>query len=236
MTMVRLFCFPYGGSGAMGYRRWAKSLPAGIELVPAQIPGRESRFSEKPYDRAEPLARDLADRLDTSRPYAFFGHSFGALAAFELARELRRRGRPLPEALLVSGLPAPHLARQRPHIAHLSDDEFIATLRDQFDLTDELVQNHDLMDMVLPIMRADFAVVESYVCKEEPPFDLPIRVFGGLSDPEAARKELDGWQAHSTRPVTVRMFEGGHFFLNTNGEFLPALSAALRETLGARVG
>ncbi|HYG63849.1 MAG TPA: alpha/beta fold hydrolase [Thermoanaerobaculia bacterium] len=234
--MVRLFCFPYGGSGAMGYRRWAKSLPPGIELVPVQIPGRESRFSEKPYEHAEPLARDLADRLDTGRPYAFFGHSFGALAAFELARELRRRGRPLPEALLLSGLPAPHLARRRPRIAHLSDAEFIATLRDQFDLTDELVANHDLMEMVLPIMRADFAVVENYVCPEEPPFEIPIRVFGGLSDPEVTREELDAWQKHSARPVAVRVFLGGHFFINTNQEFLPALSTALRETLGARIG
>jgi surfactin synthase thioesterase subunit len=158
------------------------------------------------------------------------------LAAFELARELRRRGRAIPLALLVSGLPAPHLPRQRPHVAHLSDAELVTTLRDQFDLTDELLANKDLLEMVLPVMRADFAVVETYVCHEEPPFDIPIRVFGGLSDPEVTREELEGWQAHSTRPVTVQMFEGGHFFLNTNQGFVPALAATLRDTLGARLG
>jgi medium-chain acyl-[acyl-carrier-protein] hydrolase len=233
--MVRLFCFPYGGSGSLGYRRWTRSLPAGIELVPVPVPGREARFTEEPYTRVEPLAQDLADRLDTSLPFAFFGHSFGALAAFELARLLRRQGRKTPEVLLVSGLPAPHLQRQRPHIAHLPDPELVTALRDQFDLTDELLQAPELLEMVLPIMRADFAVVESYEYREEPPFDFPLRVFGGLSDPEATREELEGWQKQSTRPVSVRMFPGGHFFLNSSEEFLPALSAALREALGPRL-
>jgi surfactin synthase thioesterase subunit len=233
--MVRLFCFPYGGSGALGYRRWARSLPAGIELVPVQVAGRETRFLDEPFDHAEPLARDLGDRLDTSAPFAFFGHSFGALAAFELARLLRRQGRRTPEALFVSGLPAPHLTRHRPQIAHLSDDEFVATLRDQFDLTEELLQAPELLKMALPIMRADFSVVETYAYRDEPPFDFPLRVFGGLSDPEASREELEAWQKHSTRPVPVRLFPGGHFFLNTSEEFLPALSAALRETLGPRL-
>jgi surfactin synthase thioesterase subunit len=108
MPKLRLFCFPYGGAGASGYRAWGRSLPEGVEIVPVNFPGRENRFREEPYTHIDPLLAELTRTLDfTSGPFGLFGHSLGALVAFHLARELRRQGKPAPAVLVVSGYPAP---------------------------------------------------------------------------------------------------------------------------------
>jgi medium-chain acyl-[acyl-carrier-protein] hydrolase len=230
MTKMRLFCFPYGGAGASAFRTWGSVLPSWIEVVPVQVPGRESRFREAPFTRVEPLVQDLIKAFDgVSGPFALFGHSFGALAAFEIARELRRRGKPSPKAFLVSGLPAPQLERNRPKIAHLPKDELVRKLRDEFDLSPELLEMPEILDMVLPVMRADFEVVETYDYREEPPLDFPIHPFGGQDDREAKADELAAWNAQSTRPpVPVRLFPGDHFYLIKSRD---ALLAAVAEAL-----
>jgi surfactin synthase thioesterase subunit len=233
MAKLRLFCFPYGGAGASGYRAWARGLPQDVEIVPVNFPGRESRFRETPYTRMEPLLAELTKTLDlTSSPFAFFGHSLGALVAFALARELRRLGRRAPSLLAVSGYPAPQLHRDRPHVAHLPHDQFVATLREHFDVTDELLDNPVLAEMALPVLRADLAIVETFTYRDEPPLDLPLAAFGGIGDPEASEEQIRGWQAQSTRPVRERMFPGGHFFVNSEREAVVAeLAAALQGIL-----
>ncbi len=233
MTKLRLFCFPYGGAGASVFRSWGSVLPTWIEVVPVQVPGRESRYREAPHTRVEPLVRDLIGVFDgLSGPFALFGHSFGALAAFETARELRRRGRPAPQAFLVSGLPAPQLERNRPRIAHLPKEELVRTLRDEFDLSPELLEMPEILDMVLPVMRADFEVVETYDYRQEPPFDFPIHPFGGRADREASEPELAAWSALSSRPpAPVRLFPGNHFYLTTARD---ALLATIAEALSPR--
>jgi surfactin synthase thioesterase subunit len=230
MTNLRLFCFPYGGAGASGYRAWARSLPEWVEIVPVNLPGREARFREAAYTRIEPLLAELVTTLDFTRgPFAFFGHSLGALVAFALTRELRRRGKPLPSLLAVSGYPAPHLHRDRPHIAHLPQEEFVAMLREHFDITDELLGDPVVAEMALPVLRADLAVVETYTYGGEPPLDLPLVAFGGIGDPEASEEQIRGWQAQSSRPARVRMFPGGHFFVNAERQaVLDELALALR--------
>jgi len=232
MPKLRLFCFPYGGAGASGYRAWARSLPEGVEIVPVNFPGRESRFREEPYTRMEPLLAELVASLDlTSAPFAFFGHSLGGLVAFELARELRRLGKPAPSLLAVSGYPAPQLHRDRPHVAHLPQDQFVATLREHFDVTAEILDDPVLAEMALPVLRADLAIVETYSYRDEPPLDLPLAAFGGAGDPEASEEQIRGWQAQSTRPVRVRMFPGGHFFVNADREAVVGELAATLRTL-----
>jgi surfactin synthase thioesterase subunit len=230
MTKLRLFCFPYGGAGAWGYRAWARSLPEHVEIVPVNFPGRENRFRETPYTHIDPLLTELVTTLDfASGPFAFFGHSLGALVAFQLTRELRRLGKPAPRLLVVSGYPAPQLHRDRPHVGQLPHDEFVAMLREHFDITDELLDNPALAEMALPLLRADLMVVESYAYRDEPPLDLPMAAFGGIGDPEASEEQIRGWQAQSTRPVPVRMFPGGHFFVNSQRDaVLAELAAALR--------
>lgn len=230
MTTLRLFCFPYGGAGASGYRAWARSLPAHVEIAPVNFPGREARFRDEPYTRLAPLLAELVTTLDlTSKPFAFFGHSLGALVAFELARELRRLGKPAPRLLVVSGYPAPQLHRDRPHVAHLPQDQFVATLREHFDVTAGLLDDPILMEMALPLLRADLAIVETYAYRDEPPLDLPLAAFGGIGDPEASEEQIAAWQAQSVRPVRVRVFPGGHFFVNSSQPaVLAELSAVLR--------
>jgi medium-chain acyl-[acyl-carrier-protein] hydrolase len=235
MPTLRLFCFPYGGAGASGYRAWARGLPQDVEIVPVNFPGRESRFRETPYTRMEPLLAELLTTLDvTSGPFAFFGHSLGALVAFALARELRRLGKRAPSLLAVSGYPAPQLHRDRPHVAHLSHGEFVATLREHFDVTPDLLDDPVLAEMALPVLRADLAIVETYTYRDEPPLDLPLAAFGGVGDPEASEEQIRGWQAQSTRPVRVRMFPGGHFFVNAEREaVMGELAAVLKSVFPA---
>jgi medium-chain acyl-[acyl-carrier-protein] hydrolase len=233
MPKLRLFCFPYGGAGASGYRAWSRSLPQEVEIVPVNFPGREARFRETPYTRMEPLLAELTATLDfTSAPFAFFGHSLGALVAFALARELRRLGKRAPSLLVVSGYPAPQLHRDRPHVAHLPHDEFVATLREHFDVTPDLLDDPVLAEMALPVLRADLAIVETYVYRDEPPLALPLAAFGGIGDPEASEEQIRGWQAQSTQPVRVRMFPGGHFFVNSEREAVVGeLATVLRSFL-----
>lgn len=215
MPKLRLFCFPYGGAGASWYRSWSRSLPD-VEIVPVNFPGRENRFAETPHSEIAPLLTELLTTLDfTSGPFAFFGHSLGALVAFALTRELRTKGKMLPRLLIVSGYPAPQLFRDRPHVGKLPHDEFVATLREHFDVTDEVLDNPLLAEMALPVLRADLSVVESYAYRDEPPLDLPLVAFGGAGDPEASEEQIRGWQAQSTRPVRVRIFPGGHFYINS---------------------
>jgi surfactin synthase thioesterase subunit len=235
MPKLRLFCFPYGGAGASGYRAWARALPEGVEIAPVNFPGRESRFRETPYTQMEPLLAELVATLDlTSAPFAFFGHSLGALVAFALTRELRRLGKRAPALLAVSGYPAPQLHRDRPHVAHLPHDEFVATLREHFDVTPQLLDDPVLAEMALPVLRADLAIVETFVYRDEPPLDLPLTAFGGAGDPEASEEQIRGWQTQSTQPVRIRMFPGGHFFVISDREaVLGELAAALRDVIPA---
>jgi surfactin synthase thioesterase subunit len=229
MSGLRLFCFPYGGAGASGYRAWSRSLPSWVEIVPVQLPGRESRFRDSPHSRLEPLLAELVSTLDfASGPFAFFGHSLGGLVAFELARELRRRDQPAPRLLVASAYPAPQLRRDRPHITDLSDDGMVAALREHFDVTAGLLDDPLMLELALPLLRADLAIVEHYVYGAEPPLDVPIVAFGGIGDPEAAEAQVHGWQAQTTKAFSMQMFPGGHFFVSRETEtVLRALTAAL---------
>jgi surfactin synthase thioesterase subunit len=201
-----------------------------VEIVPVNFPGRETRFREEPYTRMEPLLKELVTTLDfASGPFAFFGHSLGGLVAFALTRELRRLGKRMPSLLIVSAYPAPQLHRDRPHVAHLPHDQFVATLREHFDVTEGLLDDPILSEMALPLLRADLSIVETWTYQDEPPLDLSMAAFGGIGDPEASEEKIRAWQAQCTRPVRIRMFPGGHFFITSQKEaVLAELSALLR--------
>lgn len=211
---LRLFAFPWAGGGATVFQTWASGLPADVELLPVQLPGREERLGEPAFERIEPLVeatrQALAPHLDV--PFAFYGHSMGALVAFELTRALRRRGGPMPARLMVSGRRAPHLPVPRPHLHALPDAEFLAGLRRLQGTDDAVLESSELMALVLPTLRADFAVCETRVHAEEPPLDLPITAFGGVSDREAGFADVAAWRHHTRGGFRSRMFPGHHFF------------------------
>ncbi|MGK4007729.1 thioesterase domain-containing protein [Sorangium sp. So ce1036] len=232
---LRLFCFPYAGGSASVFSTWPHQLPPQVELCAVRLPGREARMSEPPFERLTPLVRALATGLAPwmTRPFAFYGHSLGALVSFELARELRRRGAPLPRRLLVSGRRAPHLPISDP--AHdLPDREFLSWIRALGGTPEEILREPELLAMFLPILRADVAVNEAEPFVAEPPLECPISAFGGLADDRAGRAELEAWREHTRGPFTVEMFPGGHFFLRSARDLLlRSVSAHLDDVLRA---
>ena len=214
---LRLFCFPYAGGGPPIFRAWPEGLPAGVEVWAARFPGRGARLKEVPFTRIGPLVEALAAALEPylNRPFAFFGHSLGALVGFELARELRRRDRPLPAHLFVSGCGAPHIPYPHPPIHALPDPAFLEELRRLEGTPAEVLAHRELMQLLLPALRADFALRETYTCAPEPPLDLPITAFGGMEDERVNGERLEAWREQTTKAFTLHMLPGDHFFLNT---------------------
>lgn len=226
---VRLFCFPYAGGGAHIYRGWKDLLP-NLEVCPVQLPGRGARIREPQVKRlpalVEALARDLLPKLD--KPFAFFGHSMGALISFELARLLRREHGLAPSHMFLSGRPAPQTERDAAPIHNLPDAEFIEQIRAYEGTPEEVLQHPELMELMAPFLRADFELCETYDYSPEPPFDCPLTVFGGLQDTGVSRQSLEAWREHTTGHFSLRMFPGNHFFINDSQPFfLQVLSREL---------
>jgi medium-chain acyl-[acyl-carrier-protein] hydrolase len=232
---VRMFCFPYAGGGASAYRGWAAPLPGDVEVCPVQLPGREGRLREAPYENPGPLVKAMADALQPyfqGLPFVFFGHSMGAMLSFELARELRRRGQPLPLHLFVSGRRAPQVLEDEEPIHDLPEPEFIEKIRELNGTPEEVLQHMELMRLLIPVLRADFAVNETYVYTEEEPLDIGISAFGGLGDKEVAREEVGAWKEHTRGRFRLRMLPGDHFFIHGNRDMvLEALARDLMEIL-----
>ncbi len=228
---VRLFCLPYAGGGALAYRTWVQELPETIDVCPIQLPGREQRLREQPYTRVEPLTEALVGALAPELedlPFALFGHSMGALIAYEVAHRLRSERGLAPVRLLVSGRSAPHLFTDEKNYHRLPDAELKQVLRNMEGTPQEILDHDELMELMLPIIRADFKLTETYSPRQHPPLDCPIDAFGGLTDPEVDRQELEGWSELTAGPFRLRMFRGGHFFIHSERA---SLLAAVRESL-----
>ncbi|HET9320416.1 MAG TPA: alpha/beta fold hydrolase [Bryobacteraceae bacterium] len=224
---LRLFCFPYAGGGASVFRAWASYLPPGVAVCPVRLPGRETRQGERPFDSMDDLVGTLRRVIDPylDKPFAFFGHSLGAVIAFELARLLAARH----TCLFVSAACAPQLRRDHVPPPPPSDDELIAELGRLDGIPKELRENRELMQLALPALRADTALYRNYVYREGPPLKCPIRAYGGLDDERITRWHLETWAEQTTQSFNVEMFPGGHFFLQTQqDELLKALSRELK--------
>ncbi len=228
---LRLFCFPFAGGGATAYRGWSEQLPETLEVMPVELPGRASRFRERPYRRLDDLLDGLIEGLagELDKPFAFFGHSMGALIGFELARRLRKEGLAQPRWLFVSARRAPQLPPKEDDVYYdLPEAEFIAKLRELNGTPEEVLAHPELMQMMLPLLRADFELNETLVYREEAALDCPISAFGGLADVEVPRENLESWSVHTNSGFRLRMVEGDHFFLAQAGT---GLFRALHEDL-----
>jgi len=216
-AQLRLFCFPYAGGNSYVFKTWAECLPQNTEVCAVELPGHDRLFEEQPFIRLPPLIEAIADSIDQSLelPYVLFGHSMGALLAFELTRELRRRGAPEPAKLFVSAHRAPHLPDPRPKVAELSDADFIDELHRLQGTPPQTLENSDLMVLLLPLLRADFALCESYEYTQEVPLECPIVAFGGLDDNELKYQEVLSWGEHTTGKFHIYMMQGNHFFIHT---------------------
>jgi surfactin synthase thioesterase subunit len=223
---ARLFCFPHAGVGASAYRLWPAGLPSGLELCAVQLPGRETRFGEPALSSIADIVQALVPALEPhlDLPFAFFGHSMGAVIASEVARALGLRGSRLPEHLVVSARRPPHVPDLGPPLHGLPDAEFAAEINRRYGgIPEELLQHADVMALLLPSLRADITALETHRPSQREPLDIPITVLGGSHDSLTPREHLDAWQGETRRDFRIRVFDGDHFYLK------PQLAAVLAE-------
>lgn len=215
---LRLFCFPYAGGSASIFRGWAQSLPSTVEVCAVQLPGRGSRLMEPAVTRLPDLIKALAPAMlpYLDKPFAFFGHSMGTVISLELARYLRTKSGVEPTHLFVSGGRAPQLRDTEPASYNLPEAEFLEELRRLNGTPTEILEHPELMSLLLPVLRADFELVQTYVYKERRPLCCPITAFGGALDKEVGLRRLQAWRAQTTAGFSVHMIPGDHFFIHTS--------------------
>jgi medium-chain acyl-[acyl-carrier-protein] hydrolase len=231
-SAIRLFCFPFAGGGASTYNRWAERERKTFQVWAVQYPGRETRWGEQSFanlpDMVDAIAEDLSPLWEGQ--FAFWGHSFGGLVAFELSKTLLCRGSQVPERLFISAARAPHLPAREP-IHHLPDTEFLRKLCEFEGMSEEVMKSPDLLSVVLPIIRDDFRLFETHhACKIEP-LPVPISVFGGLQDTGAPIGDLLAWSSYTTNTFRSRFFPGNHFFafdVETGGQLARCMAEDLQ--------
>jgi surfactin synthase thioesterase subunit len=221
---LRLFCFPFAGGSAAAIHRRVDFGPS-VEPLVVQYPGREARFAEAPFRRVTTLVEALGPVMLPllDRPFAFFGYSLGAFVTLELTRWLRRTGAPAPLGLMLGACPPPALLRRK-GVYTLPNEQFVETLRGYGGTPPEVLAHRELLQLLMPMLRADIEMVETYFAAEEPPLSVPILALGGREDPEPTPQELEGWRELTTGDFSVQIFPDGHFFLLTAAE-------ALRDTV-----
>lgn len=233
---LTLYCFACAGSGAASFYRWRRLVPPWLRIEPVERPGRGSRLREPHLRGFDASVRLLTEELghDLAPNYALFGHSLGALLAFGCARDLRRSGAQLPRALILAGAAAPARRNDARFAAPLTDEEVTGELRRQGGTPEEVFADPELSRMAIDAAAADFAVVGDFRYVAEPPFDMPLLVFGGRADP-IDESALRGWSAETTGRFSLDLLEGGHFFLREREEeFVAALVSRLEWAVGNR--
>ncbi|MEU8324789.1 alpha/beta fold hydrolase [Nonomuraea sp. NPDC048881] len=206
---IRLFCFAHAGGGSALFRKWDDHLSPDVDVCPVVLPGRESRLRERPYNRMEQLVGPLSEAIEpyTDRPFALFGHSMGAVVAWETARRFP------PAVLFVSGRRAPHLPTRRRRFTDLSEDELLSELGKLNGTPSEVMDQRSLLEVFLPGLRADFELNESYTPLPGPRPDCPISALTGDADPEVDPDEISAWADATGGGFTLRVFGGDHFYL-----------------------
>ncbi len=214
-SQIRLFCFPYAGGGASIFREWSHALNVPVELATALLPGREARMGEAPRSDIIELTRELATAIAPllDSPFMFFGHSMGALLAYTLCQELQCQRLPLPERLIVSAARPPHIPEANP-LHHLDDAAFINALRRFSGTPEAILANEELMELFLPMLRADFALEETYKHYPQAALDVPVTAISGTQDQEVSPEEMAQWANHTSCDFEQVVIEGGHFFIN----------------------
>jgi surfactin synthase thioesterase subunit len=210
-----LFCLPFSGASATVYGKWRRRLSDAIDIRPIELPGRGTRFGEPLQDELPPLASQLAREIHgaLTAPYALFGHSLGALLAFEIAHALRHRRCPAPMALVVSGTAAPSRRDDSRFAKEMSDAELVEELRGFEGTPETALADAELMRLALPVLRADFRMCGRYRYRRRAPLDCPVHVLGGRGD-TATSEQLLAWHEEGGPGGSLTLFDGGHFFIH----------------------
>lgn len=211
-----LVCLPHAGGSAAAYRSWREIAPSSLGICAIEMRGRLSRIDEAPHQTIDAIVEELAYARPWSlaERWSLFGHSMGAVVAFELVRRLRASSAALPSHVIVSGHRAPHLPDTRSPIAHLADGDFLRELSQFGGLPEIIMTSCELRELVLPALRADVQAIERYRYRPAPPLDVPITALAGADDPFVTRSQLAGWIAHTDRAFRIRTFPGGHFYMH----------------------
>ena len=226
---LRLFSFPHAGGGSGAFRGWADRLGDEIELAYVQLPGRESRLREKPFVSMPELIPQLVDAITVhlDRDCGFYGHSLGAKIAFEVVRELRRRGAKAPAHLFVAACPAPQVRWPHPIMHCLETPDFLDEMQRRYGgIPRQVIEDKELCDLLVPALRADVTMIETYTYTPEAPLDGGITVFGGLSDRMVKESSLASWRAQTHGGFRLQMASGDHFFPSLPEARLPESIAA----------
>jgi medium-chain acyl-[acyl-carrier-protein] hydrolase len=212
---IRLICFPHAGGSPWLFRGWPKWLPDAVEVCAVQLPGHGSRIREAPASDFHTLSQRLAKELrpEVDRPFALFGHSLGALMAFELARLFRDFEDLEPAHLFVSGQNAPQLLEGGEDLSQEDDAALIKALRQLNCTPEQILNNQELMCLMLPVIRSDLALYENYRYRPDKPLTCPLTVMAGLQDPRTEPQGLQGWKEQTRGRFRTRQFPGDHFFI-----------------------
>jgi medium-chain acyl-[acyl-carrier-protein] hydrolase len=228
---LRLFCFPGAGAGGAMFRAWGPPLGPDVEVWGGELPGHWKRIDEPLVRAMEPLVAGFTEAMRPAldKPYALFGFSMGALVAFEAARALRRQGAAAPRHLFVAGRFAPDVPFPGDPLHLRADASFVEGMGQVYGLPENMTQDADLLRLIVPMMRADMQLLETYEYRAEPPFDCPMSGFAGDRDPAVQGALLEGWAKHTTGGFQSQRFPGPHHFLerNTDG-VVRAIKTALR--------
>ncbi|WP_186049622.1 thioesterase II family protein [Burkholderia gladioli] len=231
---LRMFCFSYAGGSGSTYLPWQARLDPAIELVAVQLPGRASRLREAPIDSLPALVEQIAARIQfpDRLPFVFYGHSLGGLVAFELARYCKLRWMRTPRKLFISGCDAPRHRKAIRNVHELEGEAFIEALAQYNGTPPELLEHRELMSLLAPAIRADFAMAANYSYRPGPLLDMPIGVLSGRDDVDLDLEHLGAWQRETSADCQVQWFEGDHFFIHP-GQAEAAVLAHLNTELTA---
>jgi medium-chain acyl-[acyl-carrier-protein] hydrolase len=231
---LKMFCFPYAGGSAVVFKKWTDFLPSTLQVIPVELPGRGARLQERPFLSLPALVEELAGVIGPllDKPFVFYGHSMGAIIAFELARSLRRQYDREPQALFVGGRRAPQTPNNDPVTYHLPKEEFVEELMKLDGTPREVIEHEELMEMMIPLLRADFQLTQTYEYTADTPLRCPINVYGGLEDHHVPRDLLSPWKEQTRSNFALHMLPGDHFFLRSSQDLLLRLLAReLREVI-----
>ena len=215
---VNLVCFPHAGGGAVVFHPWSRELQPVAAVRAVVLPGRESRFREPAATSMDAVVWPIAEALATlpnTRPIVMFGHSLGALIAYEVARRMVASFRRGPAALIVSGRPAPHLPSRAPRLAHLQPRDVVFQVAELHGgIPTALLEEPDLVALMGTVLKGDLTILENYQYVPGPPLDCPLLAVGGSSDRLVSRVEVEGWHEHTKGDFSCAQLDGGHFYLH----------------------
>lgn len=231
-----LICLPFAGAGASFFKEWARDVPEGLTILPIQLPGREERFAEPPHLDAAVVADEacswVMEQVGDSARVALFGHSLGAVLAYELAHRLAAVRSSGPAHLFVSGSPGPWNGRQN-QITALDDERFLAQVRAFAGYSHSALEHPEMRELLLPVLRADVEMHESYRPASDRPLTVPITSLRGREDGLVDAEQAAQWERATTRAFSTAEIDGGHMYLVDRSETLIRLMGA---TLTPRKG